>query len=402
MAGSLRRALVLNAGSSSLKYALFEVRSRLDTVVRCSGLAERLGSREAQLTHECADGSKNTTKQEIPSMGDAVESVVRNITSELHGESVHVVGHRVVHGGEHFSTPAIVNDDVEAAIESVVPLAPLHNPSNLLCIREARKSFSSAPHVAVFDTAFHATMPPEAYRYALPDAIYREHGVRKYGFHGSSYNFVVDAVATELKKPKAELNAIVMHLGNGASVACIKGGVSIDTSMGMTPLEGLVMGTRCGDVDPAVFSFLCALGHSPSDVDTILNKKSGLLGLFGKNDMRAIRQAADGGDETAALARQLFIKRIRKYLGAYLVNLHGEVDAIVFTAGIGEHDHDLRRRVCAGLGKFGIEIDDEKNAGCSELRQVQPSGHAGPAVMVVPTNEELSIALQAIDVTQTR
>jgi acetate kinase len=305
------------------------------------------------------------------------------------------VGHRVVHGGELFREPAVVDDAVVAAIRSLIPLAPLHNPSNLLGSEAARLRFPGIPQVAVFDTAFHHTLPPAAYRYALPRELYEQHQVRRYGFHGSSHAHVAREAALFLGRPLEALNLITLHLGNGASAAAIRGGRSIDTSMGMTPLEGLVMGTRSGDLDPAIpFYLIRQLALPPEKVENLLNKESGLKGVCGFSDMREIQQRAGEGDEQAALAFEMFCYRVRKYIGAYLAVL-GRLDAIIFTGGIGENSGPVRRAVCDGLGHLGITVDEGKNgAVAGKAAEIQEDG-APVKVLVVRTNEELEIALQA-------
>merc|ERR1719454_2255712 len=300
---------------------------------------------------------------------------------------IKVVGHRVVHGGDKFSTPAIVDATTESEIEKCVTLAPLHNPANLSGIRAARESFPSAKQVAVFDTAFHATMPPDAYRYAIPKELYTKEHIRRYGFHGTSYKYVSGAAAEALGQPLEDLNMIICHLGNGCSMACLKNGHVVDTTMGLTPLEGLVMGTRSGDVDGGVFTFLCEhLGMKPKDVDTLLNKKSGMLGISGMSDMRDNIKAAAEGNPEAALARAVYCQRIRKYIGSFLVKLNGDLDALVFTAGVGENDKGLREMVCEGLMPLGIDIDPAKNQQIQgKLAEVQ-SRESRVKIMVVPTN----------------
>ena len=272
------------------------------------------------------------------------------------------VGHRVVHGGEAFHAPVLVDEDVIAAIRTMIPLAPLHNPANLDGILVARELFPDVPQVAVFDTAFHQTMPRTAYRYAVPEYLYREHGVRRYGFHGTSHHYVAKRAAAMLGKALEHCNLITLHLGNGASATAIRDGASIDTSMGMTPLEGLVMGTRCGDLDPAIHFYLCKnLGFDNETLDDLLNRQSGLQGLCGVNDMREVHRMEQQGDENAELAVGVTCHRLKKYIGAYYAEL-GRVDAIVFTGGIGENDAEIRSRTCAGLERLGIQIDHDANA----------------------------------------
>ncbi|KAJ1491629.1 Acetokinase family-domain-containing protein [Baffinella frigidus] len=305
-----------------------------------------------------------------------------------------VVGHRVVHGADRFSKATVITPDVELAIQDAARLAPLHNPANLLGIREAMKVFS-CPHVAVFDTAFHTTMPPESYTYAIPLDLAAKHKIRKYGFHGTSYGFVMQQTAERLGKRAEDLNAIICHLGNGASMSCIRKGVCVDTTMGLTPLEGLVMGTRSGDVDPGVYTYLTQ-DMSPAEVDNLLNKASGLKGLCGHSDMQQVIVAADAGEENAQLALKVF--RVRKYLGSYLVRLNGEVDAVVFTAGIGEHSAKVRTLACEGLETLGIALDPAKNAHVSRSAGgVISAAHSHTKILVVPTDEELAICLQSYE-----
>lgn len=307
------------------------------------------------------------------------------------------IGHRVVHGGEAFREPRLVDDRVIETIRALSPLAPLHNPANLLGIEVARARWPEVPQVAVFDTAFHQSIPPRAYRYAVPDAWYRVHGVRRYGFHGTSHAYVAKQIARELGRPLEELNLIVLHLGNGASVTAIANGKSLDTSMGLTPLEGLVMGTRGGDIDPGVLLHMA--GHAGMGFDEIassLNHESGLIGLCGAGDMRDILGREAAGDETARLALDVYVYRIRKYIGAYAAAL-GRVDAIVFTAGVGENSPDIRERACANLDAMGVRLDAARNqAPASGARPIHAEG-ATVAVWVVPTNEELEIAEQTRD-----
>jgi len=309
---------------------------------------------------------------------------------------VKCVGHRVVHGGAKFSEPTVINVEVEKVIEECVPLAPLHNPPNLLGVRMAKEHFK-VPHVAVFDTAFHATMPPESYRYAVPKELYEKHSVRRYGFHGTSYKYVTGATAELLGSPASALNMIICHLGNGCSMACIKGGKVVDTTMGLTPLEGLMMGTRCGDIDAGVYTFLCDHLKMPhKEVDALLNKKSGLLGVAGKSDMREVIGAGEKGDADAVVARKMYVERVRKYMGAFLVKLGGDLDALVFTAGVGENDKGFRELVTKGLGPLGIEVDAAKNQALKGGGEIQTSGSRAK-VLVVPTQEELCIAQQSLE-----
>ena len=363
---------VLNSGSSSIKYQLIDVESG---VVGLHGLIDRIGEPGEVADHTAA---------------------LESIFDQVEGHTVAAVGHRVVHGGSLFANATVITAEVEAAIEGLSALAPLHNPANLLGIRAARAVLTDVPHVAVFDTAFHQTMPAEAYTYAIPVELAQEHGVRRYGFHGTSHKYVSERAAAFLDRDLAELRMIVLHLGNGASMTAIAGGQSIDTSMGLTPLQGLVMGTRSGDIDPAVLAHLNReAGLSIDELDDLLNKRSGLLGLTGTGDMRDVEEAASSGDAAAVLALAVWRHRIRHYLGAYAAQLGG-VDVVVFTAGIGENSVSLRRTALAGLEFLGIEVDAEANALDSRVeRRISPWG-AAVEVLVIPTNEELEIARQTL------
>ena len=355
--------LVLNAGSSSVKYQLVD-----------SGTGDHL-----------AGG----IVEEVVDHAAALRAVVAEV--ERLGRPIEAIGHRVVHGGDVFSEPVRIDDDVVEVIRELASLAPLHNPANLAGIEAARATWPTLAHIAVFDTAFHRTLSPAAYRYAVPAAWYEEHGVRRYGFHGTSHDYVSTRAAAVLGRPRDQLDLIVAHLGNGASITAVEHGRSVETSMGLSPLEGLVMGTRSGDIDPAVIGHVAAAaGQSEADVLAELNRSSGLLGLCGDSDMREITARIAAGDEAADLALDVFCHRIRKYVGAYVAVLGG-CDALVFTAGIGEHSALVRTRVCAGLGVFGMVLDDDRNER-SEL--VISRDDASTAVLVVPTDEEHAIAEQ--------
>jgi len=353
------RVLVLNTGSSSIKYQLIE-----------SASGERLAG---GLAEEVTDH----------------ESALQDVVTELGDVAVDAVGHRVVHGGERFTAPTVVDDAVLDALRALVPLAPLHNPANIRGIEVARRVWSGVPQVAVFDTAFHRTLPPHAYLYAVPVAWYQEHGVRRYGFHGSSHEFVSGRTAELLGRDLAALQLIVAHLGNGASITAVAGGRSVDTSMGLSPLEGLVMGSRSGDIDPTVITHVAtATGRPFEDVAAELNTASGLKGLTGVSDMREVTTRAASGDATAALALAVFCYRVKKYVGAYLAVL-GRCDALVFTGGIGEHSAAVRRGVCDGLEPFGFVLDQRRN----DANELVVSRADSPiSVLVVPTDEELAIA----------
>jgi acetate kinase len=365
---------VVNSGSSSIKYQVVDVESE---TVALSGIVERVGE---------------------PGSGVADhEAGMRHVLETLGtSHAITAVGHRVVHGGSIFDRATLITDEVEAQIDELSALAPLHNPANLLGIRAARKALPHVPHVAVFDTAFHQTLPAAAYTYAIDAELAAKHSVRRYGFHGTSHKYVSEQAAHFLGRPLAELKTIVLHLGNGASVAAVDGGVSVETSMGMTPLEGLVMGTRSGDVDPAVLIHLhrqAGLGFD--ELDALLNRRSGLLGLTGNGDMRDVQDAASRGDEVAEAALAVYRHRVRRYIGAYIAHLGG-LDALVFTAGVGENNALLRRRTLAGLEFLGIAVDVARNELVSKkARFISPDG-APVAVLVIPTNEELEIARQTL------
>jgi acetate kinase len=390
---------VVNCGSSSIKYEVFD---RKECIKLATGLVERIGSPEGRMRQSRLqpDGTfvEQIYKKPLADHREAFLFMVdMNRENRIIRDDAELfcVGHRVVHGGELFREPAVIDDEVVAAIRTLIPLAPLHNPSNLLGIEAARMRFPGIPQVAVFDTAFHQTLPPAAYRYAVPHELYEQQQVRRYGFHGASHAHVAREAAHFLGKSLADLNVITLHLGSGASVAAIRGGASIDTSMGMTPLEGLVMGTRSGDLDPAIpFYLIRQLAMAPEDVENLLNKNSGLKGICGLNDMREIQQRAGHGDERAVLAFEMFCYRVRKYIGAYYAVL-GRLDALVFTGGIGENSEPVRSAVCGGLRHLGITVDERKNGAVTgKAAEIQEAG-APVRVLVVRTNEELEIALQA-------
>jgi acetate kinase len=367
---------VVNSGSSSIKYQLVDVETGAALV---NGLIERIGE------------SGSPVADHVAGMKLALEALGT-------GHDIVAVGHRVVHGGTLFTEATVITDRVEKQIEGLSPLAPLHNPANLIGIRAARKALPSVPHVAVFDTAFHRTLPPEAYTYAIDADVASKYAVRRYGFHGTSYKFVSERAAEFLGLPLADTKFIVLHLGNGASACAIDGGRSIDTSMGMTPLQGLVMGTRSGDIDPAILSYLYhEAGMGFDELDTLLNKQSGLRGLTGEGDMRDVQDAATGGDEVAEAALAVYRHRIRHYIGAYFAQL-GRLDAVVFTAGVGENSVALREQALVGLEGLGISVDHARNAAnARDARYISPDG-SPVAVLVIPTNEELEIARQAVAV----
>jgi len=367
---------VVNSGSSSVKYQLIDVETGS---VSLKGTIDRIG-----------DGGP----------ADHTEALA-GVLDQLAGHEVAAVGHRVVHGGSLFARATVIDESVESAIDELSALAPLHNPANLLGIRAARSALPHVPHVAVFDTAFHQTMPPAAYTYAIDRELADKHGVRRYGFHGTSHKYVSERAAAFLDRPLQSLRTIVLHLGNGASITAIDGGRSVDTSMGLTPLQGLVMGTRSGDLDPAVLVHLHRqAGLSIDELDDLLNKRSGLVGLTGSGDMRDVQNAAAQGDAASVEALAVWRHRMRHYLGAYIALLGG-VDAIVFTAGVGENSALLRRRSLAGLEFLGIAVDDDRNELESRAeRRISPDG-AAVEVLVIPTNEELEIARQSLELLST-
>jgi acetate kinase len=384
-----RTVLVVNSGSSSLKYQVLDADNG-ETFA--SGVIERIGG-AGRLTHLSGDETheRDVTCHDHRGALDAAREALREFGPDLDGLGLFAVGHRVVHGGPRFTEPVVVDDHVIAAIRELVPLAPLHNPANLEGILSARESFPEVPQVAVFDTAFHQTLPPEAHTYAVPAAWRERHQVRRYGFHGTSHRYVSRRTAGLVGRRPEDCNVIVLHLGNGASACAVHGGRSIDTSMGLSPLEGLVMGTRSGDVDPALGAYLARVADLDSTAyDEALNKDSGLLGLAGVSDLRELEQRRAAGDADADLAFEVMTYRLRKYVGAYAVAL-GRVDAIAFTGGIGENSVAVREAVLDGLGALGVVLDSAANAHGGPERLVTAAG-SRIAGWVVPTNEELEIA----------
>lgn len=367
--------LVINSGSSSLKY---QVRNTDTHEILVKGLIDRIG------------------EAEVPDHRAALLRLSEEVGPVLHGKTIEAVGHRVVHGGERFSQPVLVDNEITRAIERLSPLAPLHNPASAMGIRAVAERYPGVPQVAVFDTAFHRTLPPRAWRYAIPQPLYRRYGIRRYGFHGTSCAYVSELAAEFLGVPLDEFNAVVAHLGNGASVTALQNGRSIDTSMGFTPLAGLVMGTRSGDIDPSILVFLAREGYSADDIDTLLNRESGLLALSGVADMREITAAAEAGDQQSELALEVSAYRLAKYIGAYHVAVGG-ARAIIFTAGIGENDGAFRARVVALLGALNVRLDDAaNNLRSNEVRRIS-SPDSAIDVLVVPTDEEEAIAEATAD-----
>ena len=397
------KILVINTGSSSIKYQLFDMDRQK---ALASGLAEKIGESTGKLTHnkhiEKETSLTKVIKETIPDHRKGLRKIVNLLLDSKYGSikeksEIRAIGHRVVHGGEKFQAPAIIDRGVISAIKDNIPLAPLHNPSNLTGIEVAKTIFPDSLQVAVFDTAFHQSIPPKAYLYALPYELYEKHKVRRYGFHGTSHGYVAQKAADYLSKPLNELNMITIHLGNGASMAALKNSICVDTTMGMTPLEGLVMGTRCGDIDPALPFFLANhLKMSLKEIDDMVNKDSGLKGICGTNDMREVIEKKNAGEPRAKIAIAIYCYRIKKYIGAYFAVLES-LNCLVFTGGIGENAQSIRALCCQGLTKLGIEIDMNKNKSRGDLRnktiQIN-SADSEVSILVVPTNEELKIALE--------
>lgn len=405
MSAIRNKLLVLNAGSSSLKYKLFQLGENSALKAVASGVCERIGDAAASFHRGKAGGGEQRQEAPLPNHTAALELVSKFLGDSFKGDftqEVFGVGHRVVHGRE-ISEPVLITDAVRATIEKAADLAPLHNPPNLMGIDAAKATFASAPHVAVFDTAFHQTMPPEAFMYALPYELYTERAIRRYGFHGTSYKYLTQQAARMLGKPESETNLVICHLGAGSSMCAVKNGKSVDTTMGLTPLEGLMMGTRCGDIDPAIIPYLASHGMGMKEVDTLLNKKSGFLGLAGNADLRNHLEARFGpgsatADERSKLAVDVYVRRVRKYLGAYFMHLEGQVDAIVFSAGIGENSAPMRREFVRGMEFAGVVMDDGKNDAASGTQADVSAAGSRVKLLVIPTDEELSIAQQTLQV----
>jgi acetate kinase len=392
------KILVVNSGSSSLKFMLFRM---ADETVLAKGLVERIGKAKANLTYQRDGEPKIAEPITARNHGQALEAACRILSDPARGvlqslDELQVIGHRVLHGGSKITSSVLVDASVKQVIRDCIPLGPLHNPANLEGIEACEKVFPGVPNVAVFDTAFHQTMPPSSYLYAIPYELYEKHGIRKYGFHGTSHRYVCQATAKFLGVPAEKLKMIVCHLGNGCSLAAIKYGKVLDTSMGLTPLDGLIMGTRSGQIDPAVVIFLIKLGMSASEVDDLLNKKSGLQALadIGSGDMRDVLAAADGGNEKAKLALDMFLYRLTAYLGAYYANLGG-ADVVVFTGGIGENSIPVRSRILERLAIFGCYPDETKK-GVQGAAAVLSTPESKLKAVVMPTNEELMIARDTV------
>lgn len=388
------KILVINCGSSSLKYQLFNMDNE---EVMAKGLVERIGIEGSRLVQEVGE-EEWTNETAIPDHNKAVHLVFEALTDSKHGviedmQEIDAVGHRVVHGGEKFTESTLVDDEVIAAIEQVIPFSPLHNPANLQGIKAAQEALPGKPNVAVFDTAFHQSMPKENYMYALPYDLYTDHGIRRYGFHGTSHYFVTLRASELLNIPVDELNIISCHLGNGSSVTAVKNGKSYITSMGQTPLAGVPMGTRCGDIDPAIVTFMqTRLGKSAEEVDAIMNKQSGVAGVSGvSSDFRDLENASAEGNERAQLALDMFHARVRETVAGYAADL-GRVDAITFTGGIGENGAHDRAAICKGLEIMGVKLNEEINCQRKPKEKKISAEDSAIAVWVIPTNEELMIA----------
>lgn len=394
---------VINSGSSSLKYQLFKMPSSTPV---CSGLVERIGQEDSIIIHKIYKNGEEETlkfKIDIPNHEKALNEVNDLLSNSdfgviKDGAEIAVVGHRIVHGGELFSTTTVITSEVKEKMKETFQLAPLHNPSGYLGVEVAEKIFKNATQVAVFDTAFHQTMPSEAYRFAIPNSYYTDYNIRSYGFHGTSHKYVSEQANAYLKRNDTKL--ISIHLGNGCSMAAIKNGKSIDTTMGFGPLSGLIMGTRSGDIDPTVIFYLVnTLGHDIEKVSNLLNKQSGMLGLTGFSDMRDITKAINDGNAEAKLAYDMYAYRIKKYIGAYAAILNG-LDAIIFTAGVGENDALIRRMICHEMEYLRIKIDSHENdTRKSGLREIN-AADSKVKVLIVPTNEELEIANQCFELLQ--
>ncbi|MEQ9438539.1 MAG: acetate kinase [Cyclobacteriaceae bacterium] len=383
--------LILNSGSSSIKYRIYKLPHEH---LLASGAVEKIGENSGIITHAMGE-EKNVSEQRVPDHEAGLHLIADHIQKNVLGdETIAAVGHRVVHGGEYFSKPRIVTNEVLEKIEALSVLAPLHNPPNALGIRVARQVFPEAQQVAVFDTAFHQTLPSQAYRYPLPQTLYEKHRIRVYGMHGTSHQYVAEQAAHYLNRSLEATNLITIHLGNGCSMTAIRNGESVDTSMGLSPLAGLMMGTRSGDIDPSIPYFLgTQAGMSFQEIDQLLNHESGLKGIAGENDVRSILEKKDDGSQEAELALEMYTYRIKKFIGAYLAVL-GRVDAIVFTAGVGENSAYIREKSMEGLTDLGIMLDHPRNQqASSQVSEIQ-SEQGKIKVLVIPTNEELSIAQQ--------
>ena len=394
------KVLVINCGSSSLKYQVLDMTTE---ALLCKGLVERIGMDGSVITHEKIGQDKVKTEVPMKDHKDAIEQVLNAVQDADHGvvksmDEIGAVGHRVVHAGEKFASSVLITEEVIKALEECVDLAPLHNPPNLLGIAACQQLMPNTPMVGVFDTAFHQTMPAESYIYAIPYEYYQKHGIRRYGFHGTSHKYVAERAADILNVDLEDLKLITCHLGNGASVSAIKRGKCIDTSMGFTPLEGLVMGTRSGDIDPAIVTFIREKENLPQGkANEILNKKSGVLGISGvSSDFRDIEEAVAQGNERAELALKVFAHKVRFYIGAYIAEMNG-VDAIIFTAGVGENDVTMRELICHNLGNLGIKLDPLKNK-VRGKETIISTEDSKVKLLLITTNEELMIAKDTFNI----
>ncbi|HEY9189131.1 MAG TPA: acetate kinase [Ignavibacteria bacterium] len=389
------KILVLNCGSSSIKYQLMDTDTK---IALAKGIVERIGMSGALLKHQRSDGDSITISGEILDHTIAIEYVLAVLLSPNHGvikdkSEIDAVGHRVVHGSETFASSVLINNEVMKELQANIELAPLHNPHNISGILACQRHLPNTPQVGVFDTAFHQQMPPHAYLYGIPYELYRRHKIRRYGFHGTSHYYVSHRAAELLNKPIDKLKIVTCHLGNGCSMAAVKYGISIDTTMGFTPLEGLLMGTRSGDLDPQVILYIMGKeGLTKAEAETLLNKHSGLIGLSGtSSDMREIESEMEAGDKKSKIAFDVFTYRVKKYIGAYAAAMGG-IDALVFTGGIGENSINVRRAVCSDMEFLGIKINEEKNASKEKEKNISDD-NSKVAVLVIPTNEELVIAM---------
>lgn len=392
------KTLIVNCGSSSLKYQLFDMNTE---AIVAKGMVDRIGTDSASLKHDSIGRGKITIRSGIPNHSVAVQDMVSALCDDEYGAvkdigEIAAIGHRVVHGGERFSDSVLIGPEVTTAIKDCIKFAPLHNPLNLMGIESCQKLCPGVPQVAVFDTAFHQTMPKYVYLYAIPYEYYEKHGVRRYGFHGTSHAYVANRAAEILGKPLKDLKMITAHLGNGCSITAVQHGKSQETSMGLTPLNGLMMGQRSGDIDPAIIPFMAEMEKTDAEgVVNVLNKKSGLLGVSGvSHDMRDVEKAMAEGNERAAIAHKMFCHRIKKYIGTYAAGMGG-LDVLVFTAGIGENDALVREVSCAGMEYIGLELDPKRNAEGPRERLIS-SDKSKVKILVVPTNEELMIARETL------
>ncbi len=398
------KILVINAGSSSIKYQLLDMEKGNPLA---SGVVERIGEDMGNLTHKAypgtADENKSTFEKPFPTHKEGMHEVVALLTDSEKGvikdrSEIAGIGHRIVHGGEYFFKPTLVDNEMLEKLRKTIPLAPLHNPGHIIGIEVAMELFPGVKQVCVFDTSFHQTMEPKAYQYGIPYELYEELGVRRYGFHGTSHKYVAREASKVLGKPLEECNLVTVHLGNGASLSAVKNGKCIDTSMGLTPLGGIIMGTRCGDIDPAILGYIAdQKGWDLKKTLNVLTHESGLKGICGSNDLRDIHKRREEGDERAQLAFDMAVHRCRQFIGAYFFEL-GEVDAVIFTAGIGENDPDYRAGTMEGLEKFGIKMDADKNANWNRQPSAVSVDDSPVKVLVIATNEELEIANDTVAV----